>query len=163
VTVPQGVGPGDTIHVQAPDGQLNAVVIPPGMVSGSTFTVQFAAKLPPTEQAVGSHSQMSSSSSSSSAAAVPPPLFKYENPPVAFSAPVNQSSGWDDHGGHTTSSPYATTSAQVITDDFASGFGSNGTLQQRYHPPQASIPAASNTALHMDDFASGFGTNARPY
>ena len=33
---------GQTIHVQAPDGRLNAIVIPPGFGPGSTFTVEFA-------------------------------------------------------------------------------------------------------------------------
>jgi hypothetical protein len=47
VTLPEGVKPGDTIHVQAPDGRLNAIVVPPGMYPGSTFTVQFADGPPP--------------------------------------------------------------------------------------------------------------------
>ena len=42
VTLPAGVEPGQTIHVQAPDGRLNAIVIPPGFGPGSTFTVEFA-------------------------------------------------------------------------------------------------------------------------
>jgi hypothetical protein len=67
VTLPEGVSPGDTIHVQAPDGRLNAIVIPPGMYPGSTFTVQF----------------------DSGPAPVAPPPSTYENPPVAPSAPVS--------------------------------------------------------------------------
>jgi hypothetical protein len=42
VTLPSGVEAGQTIHVQAPDGRLNAIVIPPGFGPGSTFTVEFA-------------------------------------------------------------------------------------------------------------------------
>jgi hypothetical protein len=42
VTLPAGVEPGQTIHVQAPDGQVNAIVIPDGFGPGSTFTVEFA-------------------------------------------------------------------------------------------------------------------------
>jgi len=42
VTLPEGVSPGDTIHVQAPDGRLNAIIVPDGMYPGSTFTVEFA-------------------------------------------------------------------------------------------------------------------------
>jgi hypothetical protein len=34
VTLPDGVSEGQTIHVQAPDGQLNAIVIPPGFGPG---------------------------------------------------------------------------------------------------------------------------------
>lgn len=42
VTLPAGVSSGQTIHVQAPDGRLNAIVVPPGFGPGSTFTVEFA-------------------------------------------------------------------------------------------------------------------------
>jgi hypothetical protein len=42
VTLPPGVSPGQEIHVQAPDGKINAIVIPPGFGPGSTFTVEFA-------------------------------------------------------------------------------------------------------------------------
>lgn len=33
---------GDKIHVQAPDGRLNEIIVPPGFGPGSTFTVEFA-------------------------------------------------------------------------------------------------------------------------
>lgn len=42
VTLPQGVTEGQTIHVQAPNGKINAIVVPPGFGPGSTFTVEFA-------------------------------------------------------------------------------------------------------------------------
>lgn len=42
VTLPAGITPGQTIHVQAPDGQVNAIVVPDGFGPGSTFTVEFA-------------------------------------------------------------------------------------------------------------------------
>lgn len=42
VTLPQGVTAGQTIHVQAPDGKVNEIVVPPGFGPGSTFTVEFA-------------------------------------------------------------------------------------------------------------------------
>lgn len=42
VTLPDGVVAGQTIHVQAPDGRLNAIVVPAGFGPGSTFTVEFA-------------------------------------------------------------------------------------------------------------------------
>ena len=45
--MPEGVNPGDTIHVQAPDGRLNEIVVPAGMYAGSTFTVEFADAPPP--------------------------------------------------------------------------------------------------------------------
>jgi len=41
VTLPQGVFAGDAIHVKAPDGRLNEIIVPDGMGPGSTFTVEF--------------------------------------------------------------------------------------------------------------------------
>lgn len=89
------MNPGDTIHVQAPDGRLNAIVVPPGMYAGSTFTVQFDAGPSP---------------------AAPPAAYKFDNPPVAASAPLN------------SYEPAATSGSSPAgaTDDFASGFGSSG-------------------------------------
>lgn len=42
MTLPEGVTEGQTIHVQAPNGKINAIVVPPGFGPGSTFTVEFA-------------------------------------------------------------------------------------------------------------------------
>jgi hypothetical protein len=42
VTLPAGVSSGQVIHVQAPDGAINAITVPPGFGPGSTFTVEFA-------------------------------------------------------------------------------------------------------------------------
>ena len=42
VTLPEGVYEGQTIHVQAPDGRKNEIVVPAGFGPGSTFTVEFA-------------------------------------------------------------------------------------------------------------------------
>ena len=42
VVLPDGVTAGQTIHVQAPDGRLNAVVVPAGFGPGDKFTVEFA-------------------------------------------------------------------------------------------------------------------------
>ncbi len=41
--MPSGVRGGDVIHVRAPDGRINAIIVPMGMGPGSTFTVEFAA------------------------------------------------------------------------------------------------------------------------
>jgi hypothetical protein len=35
VTLPNGVSAGQTIHVQAPDGRLNAIIVPPGFGPGT--------------------------------------------------------------------------------------------------------------------------------
>jgi hypothetical protein len=42
VTLPAGVVAGQTIHVRAPDGQLNEIIVPNGFGPGSSFTVEFA-------------------------------------------------------------------------------------------------------------------------
>lgn len=95
MTLPDGVKPGDTIHVQAPDGRTNAIVVPPGMYAGSQFTVQFETAPPPTGVAT-------------------PQVGKYDNPPVAPSAPVPYEP--DIAVGGSTPQPQG-------QDDFASGFG----------------------------------------
>uniref|UniRef100_A0A7S4MMB2 Uncharacterized protein n=1 Tax=Odontella aurita TaxID=265563 RepID=A0A7S4MMB2_9STRA len=41
VTLPDGVFAGDVIHVRAPDGRLNEIIVPDGMGPGSAFTVEF--------------------------------------------------------------------------------------------------------------------------
>ena len=42
MTLPSGVSAGQKIHVQAPDGRLNEIIVPDGFGPGSTFTVEFA-------------------------------------------------------------------------------------------------------------------------
>jgi hypothetical protein len=55
VTLPDGVSSGQVIHVQAPDGAVNAITVPPGFGPGSTFTVEFVP--PEKHQPVGQHQQ----------------------------------------------------------------------------------------------------------
>ena len=50
MTLPAGVTEGQTIHVQAPNGKINAIVVPPGFGPGSTFTVEFAPDEKPATQ-----------------------------------------------------------------------------------------------------------------
>ena len=45
MTVPQGVSPGQTIQVAAPDGQLISAVVPAGMGPGSSFTMQYPSSM----------------------------------------------------------------------------------------------------------------------
>lgn len=47
VTLPNNVHGGDKIHVRAPDGRLNEIIVPQGFGPGSTFTVEFADAPPP--------------------------------------------------------------------------------------------------------------------
>lgn len=46
VTLPVGVRAGQKIHVQAPDGRLNEIIIPPGFGPGNEFLVQFSDTAP---------------------------------------------------------------------------------------------------------------------
>merc|ERR1712083_642930 len=41
VTVPEGVGPGSAVTVNAPDGQVFEVIVPDGVGVGDTFAVQY--------------------------------------------------------------------------------------------------------------------------
>lgn len=70
VTLPEGVTEGQTIHVQAPDGAVNAIVVPPGFGPGSTFTVEFA---PPEEEAPGKSASGANNGYSATPSAPPPP------------------------------------------------------------------------------------------
>jgi hypothetical protein len=73
VTLPAGVSPGQTIHVQAPDGQVNAIVIPDGFGPGSTFTVEFAPHAMAPVTAVPVEDSYTSKTEYQSSPAGPPP------------------------------------------------------------------------------------------
>jgi hypothetical protein len=88
VTLPDGVTAGQTIHVQAPDGRLNAIVIPPGFGPGSTFTVEFA----PPEAALPEAVPASSAATAPTAAPVGPP------PPVNHHTDDGFASGFNNPG-----------------------------------------------------------------
>ena len=98
VTLPAGVESGQKIHVQAPDGRVNEIIIPSGYGPGMSFTVEFAPataapgyssmppnKVPPHEAAAINNTRPSSSSygngnttggygNGTTAAGVPPPI-----------------------------------------------------------------------------------------
>lgn len=97
VTLPAGVNAGDTIHVQAPDGRKNAIVVPPGMGPGSTFTVEFSG-----EPAAAPAAQAAAISA------------------VPSTAPFAPSNKLDDIGMEKAETIYAP--AQAVNDDFVSGF-----------------------------------------
>ena len=100
VTLPPGVVAGQTIHVAAPDGTQNAIVIPAGMGPGSTFTVEFERE---PEIALGT--------ATTPAEAIPASTTSnYESLPVGQSVPV---------GATTPAAP------QRPDDGFASGFGNS--------------------------------------
>lgn len=74
VTLPDGVEAGQTIHVQAPDGKVNAIVIPPGFGPGSTFTVEFAPdEIPPSKIPNEKPSEFAATSAQPTTSGFPPP------------------------------------------------------------------------------------------
>ena len=77
VTLPDGVTAGQTIHVQAPDGRLNEIIVPPGFGPGSTFTVEFAPAeeaAPPTPVApVMAQASVAPAGNTAAGSSVPPP------------------------------------------------------------------------------------------
>jgi len=114
VTLPDGVVAGQTIHVQAPDGRLNAIVVPPGFGPGSTFTVEFApdgAAPPPPGKGEEYYS----------APPMAPAATAYNSPPQP-SDPMAQPAGYGNGGG--TNPNYTIPANPDRPDDgFASGFG----------------------------------------
>ena len=46
VVLPQNVLPGDTLHVQAPNGQLHQITVPLGVLPGGRFMVRIASEEP---------------------------------------------------------------------------------------------------------------------
>lgn len=116
VTLPEGVNPGDTIHVQSPDGRLNAIVVPEGMYAGSTFTVEFASapKPPPTAVPVAAPAASSNGA---------PPNYDFAS---GFNAPPTS--------GRPTSSGQ--------DDGFVSGFNSRAVQAEPDVNANASYPTA---------------------
>eukprot|EP00541_Cyclophora_tenuis_P012936 CAMPEP_0116555460 /NCGR_PEP_ID=MMETSP0397-20121206/8161_1 /TAXON_ID=216820 /ORGANISM="Cyclophora tenuis, Strain ECT3854" /LENGTH=198 /DNA_ID=CAMNT_0004080737 /DNA_START=114 /DNA_END=710 /DNA_ORIENTATION=+ len=105
VTLPSGVHAGDKIHVQAPNGKLNEIIVPPGMGPGATFTVQFEDDPKHVEQ---QHQQ------------------DYYNPPLATATPETTTTTTTtiDNNNNTTNN-------STHDDGFASGFNA----QPSYPPP----------------------------
>mmetsp|Transcript_13927 Transcript_13927/g.19574 ORF Transcript_13927/g.19574 Transcript_13927/m.19574 type:complete len:205 (+) Transcript_13927:198-812(+) len=114
VTLPANVHPGDKIHVAAPDGRLNEVIVPPGMGPGSTFTVDFQSAPPPSASAVPASSSE--------------PYNPYAPEPTATPAPAAYSPYVPDASGTTqqASAPASAVPPPQNTnnrdDGFASGF-----------------------------------------
>ena len=79
VTLPANVHAGDAIHVQAPDGRLNEIVVPDGFGPGSTFTVEFADTPPPAPSSSAGNSYVPTTTpyvppvATATQAEVPPP------------------------------------------------------------------------------------------
>jgi hypothetical protein len=144
VTLPEGVKEGQTIHVQAPDGKINAIVIPPGFGPGSTFTVEFAPEEKPT-----STTTTSSSSYIPPTSTEPPKETNYHTvvPPVSSSYNNNNNNNNNDGD-----------------DGFATGFNN-----PHYRPPQQQqqqqVPIAhaqTATTNFSDEYYSQYPTATQP-
>jgi hypothetical protein len=93
VTLPAGVHGGDKIHVQAPDGRLNEIIVPSGFGPGSSFTVEFADAPPFSKPEAAT------------------PYSSYTPPPVApVTKPPSNNYGYNNHNNN------------EHDDGFASGF-----------------------------------------
>lgn len=134
VTLPAGVEAGQTIHVQAPDGRLNAIVIPPGFGPGSTFTVEFASDEPahvpstktstPTPSVYATPTAQVQAASTSSAAVDDGFAAGFNNPnyvpptatatAVSYNEPEVNVNPYYNHETDPDSSSYPTTSATPV-------------------------------------------------
>jgi hypothetical protein len=124
--LPDGVVAGQTIHVQAPDGRLNAIVIPPGFGPGSTFTVEFAPDY------------YAAQAEAAPASAPAAPYNPYA--PAAVSANVNTTMATAT-AAPVQQQPHAAPPTQGRADDgFASGFGSPVATQ--VYPTANAYPAS---------------------
>lgn len=81
VTLPDGVKAGDTIHVQAPSGKTNAIVVPSGFGPGSTFTVEFADETQAPPPANNKNDNYNAPAASSTASTPSPPAPAPSNLP----------------------------------------------------------------------------------
>ena len=112
VTLPDGVKAGQTIHVQAPDGQVNAIVVPEGFGPGSTFTVEFASEetSPPPPSKVEPHQNQSAGQPP------PPPPAQGNTGDDGFASGFNNP-GWTP----ATAQPAANTSSTYAEPDIQLG------------------------------------------
>ena len=124
VTLPPGVVAGQEIHVQAPDGKINAIIVPAGFGPGSKFTVEFApdAVAPPS---ASTDNSMKYNSNNSNYQYAPPPTSSTSTqpPPPTVSAQLYDSN--NNYNGATApvSTSYTPEAQPIRPDDgFASGF-----------------------------------------
>jgi len=116
VTLPAGVNGGDKIHVQAPDGRLNEIIVPHGFGPGSTFTVEFADTDSP------------SATTKSTPAAPPPPsqganvddgfASGFQNPGFVPQATAASNFGSNDYSSY----PTATDAKPVYSEPASSSY-----------------------------------------
>ena len=111
VTLPDGVYAGQKIHVKAPDGRINEIIVPNGFGPGSVFTVEFA----PEHEAPSSYNSMPSNKIPSEQAA-------------AF----NNTRPNNNYGGSAPSPANNNNNYDGVDDGFASGFNN-----ANWRPPRS--------------------------
>ena len=79
---------GQTIHVQAPDGKINEIIVPDGFGPGSTFTVEFADDQ--NDKFKPQYTPYTSSSATATATATPASSTSTSNYPTADTRHVGQ-------------------------------------------------------------------------
>ncbi|CAB9518857.1 expressed unknown protein [Seminavis robusta] len=126
VTLPPGVVAGQTIHVKAPDGRLNEIIVPNGFGPGSTFTVEFA---PPNEV----------------------PTQPYEKIPAEEAGAMNNTRPSAPYATAPISSSVEPIPAPVSGDDgFASGFNNPDWTPSKTTPVYASaIPTTHDPEIEI--------------
>lgn len=107
--MPPGVTAGQTIHVQAPDGKVNAIVIPPGFGPGSTFTVEFAPDSVPPPTKVDQPVASSTAAGAPASTAVP------ANVDDGFATGFNNP-GWTPPPQPVTATAVASTEPEVVVN-----------------------------------------------
>ena len=137
VTLPDGVYSGQTIHVKAPNGQLNEIIVPDGFGPGSTFTVEFA-------DDPGMHSnnekfkqqQQQQQYTSTSAYATPTTTSNSTNYPTADTSRVQNNNNNNNHNNRAE-----------YDDGFASGFQNPNFVPG---PVPASAPTYASASISND-------------
>jgi len=105
---------GDRIHVQAPDGRLNEIIVPSGFGPGSTFTVEFADNPPPKKDDTAPYMAYAYAAPASHATTPTTTAPAY--------APSSYSNNNNNNSNNYATSSAAPTRPTDYDDGFASGF-----------------------------------------
>jgi hypothetical protein len=145
VTLPAGVQAGQTIHVQAPDGKVNAIIVPQGLGPGSVFTVEFASE----EEKFGKNNYNNNAASSYNPSYDPDYKQQYNSQPQYSPPPqYGNQAQYGSQGQYGSSSQYSSPPQ----------YSSSNSNQYAPPPPSSSQPSGD------DGFASGFNNpNWRPH
>jgi len=140
VVLPANVESGQKIHVRAPDGRINEIIVPSGFGPGSVFTVEFA----PASQAPTNPSYESNNSSMQS-----------NKIPEAQAAAMNNTR--PTSGNYSSAPQYGASNTNKTSGDdgFASGFN-NPSWQP---PPQQPTVYANTMSVEPEVDLSSYPTS----